>query len=321
MLVFCRKSFDICIVKTHVMSDSIIRIKSISQLHEIAGAPKPDHPLISAIDGSVLRKMQPLPEGTSISMNLYQIWMKGGHCGVQYGRRHYDFEEGVMTFAAPNQMMTITEQIAFENDGGWAISFHPDLIRSFPLGENMDTYSFFSYESHEALHLSDKEKAMMRDTFDRIVEEISDRIDNHSQRVIVTNLELLLNYINRYYERQFNTRTTEHKATVTQVNKLLKDYMDSGELSMNGQPSVQFLADAIHLSPNYLSDMLRKETGRSAKDHINEFLVGRAKTALLTTDDSISQIAYGLGFNYPHYFSRLFKSKTGLTPLEFRQQN
>lgn len=303
------------------MSDSVIRIKSISQLHELAGAPKPQHPLISALDGAELAKMQPLPEGTSISLNLYQIWLKGGQCGVQYGRKHYDFEEGVMTFYAPNQLMTIIESTAFKNEGGWVISFHPDLIRTFPLGENMDVYSFFNYESHEALHLSDKEKAMMRDTFDRIVEEISDRIDNHSQRVIVTNLELLLNYINRYYERQFNTRSTEHKTIVTQVNSLLKDYIESGDLSMNGQPSVQFLADKFHLSSNYLSDMLRKETGRSAKDHINEFLVSRAKTSLLTTDHSISEIAYELGFNYPHYFSRLFKSKTGLTPQEYRQQN
>lgn len=303
------------------MSDSLIRIKSITHLHDMIGAPKPNHPLISTMDGPMLSSLTPLPKGMSVSANLYQIWMKGGNCGVQYGRKHYDFEEGVMTFTAPNQTMTVTESSAMENEEGWVIFFHPDLVRPFPLWQNMEMYSFFSYESHEALHLSDKEKTMLKDTFQRISEEIAERIDNHSQRVIVSNLELLLNYIHRYYERQFNTRSTAHKTIVSQVNQLLKDYIDSGELSMNGQPSVQFLADQFHLSPNYMSDMLRKETGRSAKDHINEFLVGRAKTALLTTDSSISEIAYELGFNYPHYFSRLFKAKTGLTPQEFRQQN
>lgn len=303
------------------MSDSTIRIKSITELHKVFGAPKPVHPLISALRNADMAEMPVVPEGTSISLNLYQIWLKGGHCGMQYGRKTYDFEEGVMTFSPPNQVATTVEDTRVEGDDGWVIFFHPDLIRSYPLGENIEDYSFFNYESHEALHLSDKEKEMLTDMLDRIIEEISERIDDHSQRVIVSNLELLLNYINRYYDRQFNTRSTEHKAVVTQVNSLLKSYIEEGELAMHGQPSVNYLAEQFHLSPNYLSDLLRKETGRSAKDHINEFLISKAKTALLTTDDSISEIAYELGFNYPHYFSRLFKAKTGITPQEYRQQN
>ncbi|KAB2805466.1 helix-turn-helix domain-containing protein [Phaeocystidibacter luteus] len=303
------------------MSEEVIRIKSISQMHELVGAPKPNHPLISVVLNEDMGEYKSIPAGTSLSMNLYQIWLKGGHCGVQYGRKHYDFEEGVMTFTPPNQVMTMTEDTAVDGDGGWGIFFHPDLIRTSPLGENIDAYSFFNYESHEALHLSDKEKKTLRDCVDNIIEEITDRIDDHSQRVIVSNLELLLNYCARYYDRQFNTRTTAHKAIVTQVDAILKKYIDEGELSMNGQPSVNVLAERVHLSANYLSDLLKKETGRSAKDHINEFLIGRAKRALLTSQDSISEIAYELGFNYPHYFSRLFKAKTGLTPNEFRMQN
>lgn len=303
------------------MSDSLIKIDSITQLHELVGAPKPDHPLISALRGTEIANAAPMPKGTQISLGFYQIWLKGGHCGVQYGRKHYDFEEGVLSFFAPYKMATITEDTRQEGAEGWVIFFHPDLVRTSPLFDEVKNFGFFDYESHEALHLSDREKATVTEAMERISEEIEDRIDNHSQRVIVSNLHLLFNYISRYYERQFNTRSTANKAIVTQVDEVLNKYFESGDLSMNGQPSVNLLADEVHLSPNYLSDLLLKEVGHSAKDHINAFLVSKAKTALLTTDLSISQIAYDLGFNYPHYFSRLFKQKTGITPNEFSAVN
>jgi YesN/AraC family two-component response regulator len=187
------------------------------------------------------------------------------------------------------------------------------------LGENIENYTFFSYDVHEALHLSDKEKKTISDCVDKIKEEYNERIDNHSQRVIVSTLELLLNYCSRFYERQFNTRTAQNKDIVTKVENLLKDYYKHGLLTEQGSPSLQYLADKVNLSHNYLSDLLKKETGRSAKDHINDFLVNKAKNLLLSTEDSVSEIAYELGFNYPHYFSRLFKTKTGVSPQKYRE--
>jgi YesN/AraC family two-component response regulator len=174
---------------------------------------------------------------------------------------------------------------------------------------------------HEALHLSDQEKRTIKDVIAKIKEEYNERIDNHSQRVIVSSLELLFNYCSRFYERQFNTRTVQNKNIVTKVENILKDYYKSGQLTDYGPPSLHFLAEKVNLSHNYLSDLLKKETGRSAKDHINNFLVEKAKNLLLSTESSVSEIAYDLGFNYPHYFSRLFKNKTGLAPQKYRELN
>jgi YesN/AraC family two-component response regulator len=199
--------------------------------------------------------------------------------------------------------------------------FHPDLIRKTALGEKMDSYNFFNYEVYEALHLSQQEQNTLTQIVELIKSEIKERIDNHSQQVLVSNIELLLNYSVRFYERQFNTRSASNLDIVSKVEVLLKDYYRSNELIEKGQPTIKYLADKCHLSSSYLSDLLTKETGRSAKDHINDFLVEKAKNLLLSSTDSISGIAYTLGFNYPHYFGRLFKQKTGKTPQEYRQLN
>jgi AraC-like DNA-binding protein len=302
------------------MSGEILKIKSISQLHSMLSFEKPKHPLISVIDVSKLKITSEMIN-IKVAANLYYIGMKSADCGVQYGRHHYDFEEGVLAFHGPNQVFYATSEKEFDKESGFMLFFHPDLIRNTPLGENIENYTFFSYDVHEALHLSDQEKHTINDVIDKIKEEYNERIDNHSQRVIVSSLELFLNYCSRFYERQFNTRTVQNKNIVTKVESILKDYYKTGQLTEYGPPSLQFIADKVNLSHNYLSDLLKKETGRSAKDHINDFLVEKAKNLLLSTEDSVSEIAYDLGFNYPHYFSRLFKNKTGITPQKYRELN
>jgi len=302
------------------MPDEIIHIQSISQLHELMGFEKPTHPLISIIDVSRLAIGKEWI-GVKMTTNLYSIALKDASCGLDYGRNHYDFNEGVLIFTAPNQVFSTTKEQKLDEIHGWMLFFHPDLIRNTILGAAIDKYSFFSYDVHEALHLSEQEQKTITDCVGMMQEEIAARIDNHSQRVIVSGMELLLNYCSRYYERQFNTRTAHNKDIVAHMEALLKDYYTSGQLLETGPPSIQYFAEKVHLSPNYLSDLLKKETGRSAKDHINDFLVDKAKTLLLSSTDSVSGIAYTLGFNYPHYFSRLFKSKTGMTPQQYRESN
>lgn len=301
------------------MSEEILKIKSISQLHELQGFEKTKHPLISIVNVAEWEIKEDFV-GQKFATDLYAIGLKDKSCGLDYGRNHYDFDEGVLMFTAPNQVTSLNKPQALNEVQGWMLFFHPDLIRTTPLGENIDGYTFFSYEVHEALHLSEKEEQILTECVRSIKEEYTERIDNHSQRVIVSSLELLLNYCSRFYERQFNTRQAKNKDVVTQVEHILKNYYKSGQLEEYGAPSLHFIADKVHLSPTYLSDLLKKETGRSAKDHINDFLVDKAKTLLLSTEDSVAEIAYSLGFNYPHYFSRLFKNKTGLTPQKYRER-
>ena len=302
------------------MSDEIIHIKSVSQLHELCGFGKPTHPLISIIDVSEWAISESLVGAKTIS-DLYSIGLKDKSCGLQYGRNTYDFDEGVLFFTAPNQVQSVLKAQKINEVQGWMLFFHPDLIRNMPLGKAIDSYKFFSYDVHEALHLSHVEQKMITDCVNLVRNEISERIDNHSQTVISSALELLLNLSKRYYERQFNTRSAQNSDVVSQFHSLLSDYYDSGKLAETGIPSIEYFAQKAHLSANYLSDLLKKETGYNAKDQINNYLIDKAKTLLLSESDSVGGIAYRLGFNYPHYFSRLFKNKTGMTPQEYRQLN
>lgn len=302
------------------MTDQILHINSIAQLHEAMDLPKPTHPLICILDVSKL-KIDKTWIDVKMSSDLYSVALKDKNCGLNYGRNHYDFNEGVLMFTAPNQVVSVNKEQSLDEITGWMLYFHPDLIRHTALGSSIDDYSFFSYEVHEALHLSDLEQEIITGCVTMIETEIGERIDNHSQNVIVSTLELLLNYSLRYYERQFNTRTAQNKDIVSQMENLMKSYYKEGCFTTLGVPSVSYFADKIALSSNYLSDLLKKETGFSAKDHINNFIVNKAKTLLLSSTDSISGIAYTLGFNYPHYFSRLFKRKTGVSPQEYRQIN
>jgi AraC-like DNA-binding protein len=301
------------------MSNPFLKIESISQLHQLLGCGKPAHPLITVLDPRELKVTAEMRNVRVVSY-FYAIWLKTTDCGIEYGRNHYDFDEGVLVFTGPQQVVAVSGEVA-EDESGWMLFFHPDLIRNTSLGEKIRQYSFFSYDLHEALHLSDAERATITQCIENIKAEYVQRIDDYSQSVIVANIELLLNYCSRYYARQFNTRTTANKDILTRFERALQDYFESDQLLQQGLPSVQYLAEQVHLSADYLSDLLKKETSRTAKDHINDFVVEKAKYLLLNSTDTISGIAYELGFNYPHYFSRLFKAKVGRTPQEYRRLN
>lgn len=300
------------------MSDQIIHITNLSQAHEMMGLEPPKHPLIS-----IVRWENVTPPAKNVKMrymsDFFTVMLKDADCGLQYGRNYYDFDQGLLTFIGPKQVFSTT------NDNfsatGWMLVFHPDLIRQSNLGKNIGNYTFFSYDVHEALHLSDKEEDILNDCVAKLEFELDQNIDAHSKNLLVSNIELLLNYCNRFYERQFHTRADSHSDVVTSVERLIKEYYDEGKQLQEGTPSIQFLANEVNLSANYLSDLLKKETGRNTKEHINHFVVDRAKTILLNSEDNVSEIAYDLGFNYPHYFSRMFKKETGMTPQKYREQN
>jgi len=302
------------------MDKNIIHIKSINQLLEGSGLGKATHPLIAVIDTADIvfgKEMQ----GLKITSDLYSIALKDASCGLDYGRKPYDFNEGVLFFSAPKQVFTVTKVQKLNEVKGWMIYFHSDLIRNTKLASKIDDYTFFNYEVNEALHLSEKEQSLLNNLVNLIENEIQERIDSHSQQVLVSNIELILSYSFRFYERQFSTRSAQNTDIVSKVETLLKNYYKTNELILSGQPTIEYLANGCHLSSNYLSDLLSKETGRSAKVHINDFLMEKAKNLLISSTDSVSGIAYSLGFNYPHYFSRIFKKKTGKTPQEYRQMN
>ena len=300
--------------------ESISQIASLSDMHRLLGFPKPKHPLISLSDTSQLAVPKSAIGSKTVS-DLYMIAIKDKNCGVDYGRNSFDFDEGVMVFSAPGQVYTTTKEVNRGDIQGWMLYFHPDLIRNTHLGEMIDDYSFFSYDVYEALHLSEDEEKIVSDCVANIKNEYQQRIDSHSQRVIVSNLELLLNYSLRFYERQFNTRVSHSKDVVASFRKELKAYYKERKSQEFGVPSIERFADHVHLSKHYFSDLIKKETGRPPKDHINEYVVEQAKNMLIGTEQSISEIAYDLGFNYPHYFTRLFRAKTGHTPMEYRSEN
>lgn len=300
-------------------------MKPIIQLHNISDINsfvknKTNHPLVTVVDFS--KADEYIESGTRISADFYAIMFKN-YCAnkLRYGRQTYDFQEGSLICIAPKQVLTMDNEIE-KNDNmmGWGLFFHPDLLRGTSLGNKMAEYTFFSYETAEALHLSDKEKQTLYDCVQKIETELQENIDSYSQNLIVTNIELLLNYCLRYYGRQFITRKNTNSSTVSQIESLLKNYFKS-DIKVSGLPTVKYLADRVHLSASYLSDLLKKETGMNAQDHIHYYLIEEAKTILLNSDNSISEIAYSLGFDYPQYFSKLFKQKTGQTPIEYRNLN
>ncbi|UTW60961.1 AraC family transcriptional regulator [bacterium SCSIO 12741] len=300
--------------------DDILRIQSITQLHDLLGLDKPKHPLISVFtfgkehyDNAV--------ENFRYSFELYQISLKG-NCPFtisKYGRNSYDFQECSMIFTAPNQVLEFNRNYKPNDDDCWTLVFHPDLIRVADLGKRIDDYSFFSYASNEALHLSAEERKTVSEISQKIEREYDNNIDAHSQTLIISNLELLLNYCVRFYDRQFYTRTNFNQGVASDFEQLLKSYyVEEKQLEM-GVPSVQYCAEEMGMSPRYLSDLLRKETGRGTQDHIYHFIIEKAKTRLLNSNDNTSEISYYLGFEYPQYFSKMFKKKTTMSPKEYRQ--
>jgi AraC-like DNA-binding protein len=278
------------------------------------------HPLVAVVDFS--KTKDHIEEESRITTDFYSVMFKN-YCKsfVTYGRKAIDFNEGSLICMAPNQVITIDTEIEpRDNPLGWGLFFHPDLIRNTSLNSKMKDYSFFSYEMAEALHLSEKEKQLLFECIVKIQTELKENIDDYSQTIIVSTIELLLNYCNRFYGRQFITRKATNRDILEKVETLLKHYF-SNKTDSIGLPTVKYLADAVNLSPGYLGDLLKKETGLNAQEHIHQYIIEEAKNILLNSSQSISEIAFQLGFEYPQYFSRLFKQKTGTTPLEYRNLN
>lgn len=298
-----------------------IKISSIADLHRLIGFESPRHPLISVIDYSKVKPMQALPK-YSIVNELYLVSIKDiGPKDVRYGRSHYDFQEGCLVFMAPNQVFAISDADLNTSFSGIGLYFHPDLLLGSSLSRTISNYSFFEYRTNEALHLSDAEKQTVRLVFSNIEAEIGDRIDKHTQEVLVQNIELLLKYSNRFYERQHISRKTLHSDIVSKFESLLKEYFNKAYQIDSGLVEVKYFAEKMNLSPKYLSDILKRDTGKGVQEHINLHLIEKAKAELLTTNKSVAEIAFNLGFEYPQYFSKLFKQKEGLTPSQFRNFN
>lgn len=302
---------------------NIFRLESISQLNELFQQTAPKHPLISVVDFSKIEKHEKVEE-IKLTCGFYSVMFKN-HCAnkLKYGKEYYDFQEGTLMCIAPNQIITIENDANSENADivGWGLFFHPDLIRGTSLGYKIKEYTFFSYEINEALHLSDKEKQTLWDCVDKLENELSENIDLHSQTLITSNIELLLNYCARYYDRQFITRKKVNTNLLTKFETLLNSYFNSNDQKYKKLPSVKYFAEHLFLSPNYLSDLLKKETGKTAQEYLHYYLIEEAKNNLLNTNDPINEIAFNLGFEYPQYFSKLFKSKTGMTPIAYRNMN
>ena len=289
-------------------------INSVSELHRLLSLPRPDHPLLSVIDLKKIGSFKDFNVG-SVVFNFYSIWLERGVEGkFMYGQSYLDFDEGTLIFISPGQVLQVkgTHKI----DSGMGLIFHPDFILNYPLGKTIKNYGFFSYAVNEALHLSEKEESMILSIMENILEECQSKIDRFSQGIILSQIELLLQQADRYYHRQFITRNHADHELLTRVETLLKEYFNSENHSL---PTVQQLAAQVHLSPNYLSDMLRTITGQNAQQHIHNKLIEKAKELISATSLSVSEISYRLGFEHSQSFSKLFKNKTNLSPLEFRR--
>lgn len=294
---------------------NIKHIPSVKEAHAVMGLPSPLHPLITIIDHAATSNYEAAPH-EKMMFGLYNITIKKSFKGIlKYGKNHYDFDDGTMSFIAPNQVISVDGD-AERNSDGWSLLFHPDLIRQYPLGNAIKNYGFFSYEVHEALHLSDEEEKTIEGIVQQIQKEISSRLDHFSQDVIVSNLELLLSYCNRFYNRQFITRKMANNDLLANFERLLAAHFNNDTITT--LPTVATLANALHVSSAYLSDMLRNVTGLNTQQHIHEKLIEKAKALLTTTNASVSEIAYQLGFEHPQSFSKLFKSKTHVTPVLYR---
>lgn len=300
---------------------AIVHIETISDLNRILNQETPKHPLVAVVDFSKVSDFR--EETIKITSGFYSVMLKNNcHGKMKYGRAYFDFQEGTLICIAPQQVATIENEIPEQEPVvGWGLFFHPDLIRRTSLGTKMNDYTFFSYEVNEALHLSAKEKHVLNDCIANIEQELSENIDDHSQMLIVSNIELLLNYCLRYYDRQFITRKNSNRDVLTKFESVLSDYFHSEKMGNSGLPTVNCLAEKLHLSPNYLSDLLKKETGKNAQEQIHAFIIEEAKNRLLNSEASVGEIAFQLGFEYPQYFSKLFKNKTGMTPAEYRGMN
>jgi AraC family transcriptional regulator, transcriptional activator of pobA len=292
------------------------RIKTISDYHHIMGLPKPEHPLISVINFESITHL-PGNKPLRIVFDFYSISLKRNfNAKFRYGQQEYDFDEGTMSFISPGQVFGIEIEEGKElKHTGWLMLVHPDFLWNTPLAKTIKQYEYFDYSVHEALFLSDKEETMIINLMQNMAQEYHSNIDKFSQDVIIAQLELLLTYSERFYNRQFLTRKISNHKILERLEEILADYFNN----QKGLPSVQFIADTLNVSPNYLSGLLKVLTGQSTQQHIHDKLIEKAKEKLSTTNLSVSEIAYELGFEHPQSFSKLFKTKTKVSPLEFRE--
>lgn len=298
------------------MANMIYRIKTISEFHRFRGLPKPQHPLISVID---FKDMPPPAETGEIKQvfDFYTIAVKRGMSSkLKYGQQICDFGEGIMFFMSPNQLFGVDSD---SRPTGRMLLIHPDFLWNTPLGKNIKNYGYFDYSVNEALFLSEKEEGIINNIIGNINEEYHTNIDKFSQNIIISQLETLLNYAERFYRRQFITRRVTNHRTLDRLEKILTDYFNHDDLTIKGLPTVHYIADTLNLSPSYLSNLLKTMTGQSTQQHIHNKLIEKAKEKLSATTLSVSEIAYELGFEHSQSFSKFFKAKTNISPKEFRE--
>ncbi len=300
------------------MSGKIHKITTITDFMKIRGLSSPLHPLISLVNYGDT-KILPEYMGDSFNFEFYSIGVKRDVGTLRYGQQQYDFDEGIMSFISPGQLLGLVQNPkANLKPSGWLLLIHPDFLWNTTLAKTIKRYDFFNYAINEALFMSKKEEAIIENILLNIKQEIENNIDHFSENIIIAQIELLLNYAQRFYQRQFITRKQDNHNKLSQVEDLLNDYFNNEDLINKGLPSVQYLANCLHVSANYLSNLLKSVTGRTTQQHIHDKLIEKAKEKLSTTDLSISEIAYTLGFEHSQSFSKLFKKKTNTSPLKFR---
>jgi len=294
--------------------NEIVNLENVAQYNTMRGATTL-HPLVTVLDMSTVK---PMPAQT-FNFGLYAIYLKELKCGeLKYGRHHYDYQEGSLVFIAPGQVMAVQRSVTTFEAKGWALLFHPDLIKGSSLGKHIQEYSFFSYDVNEALHISEQERQVVLECFRKIDFELRHAIDKHSKKLIVSNIELFLNYCVRFYDRQFITRDHVNTGIIEQFESVLNAYFNSEKLQDTGIPTVGYIAEQLHLSANYFGDLVKKETGKTAQEYIHAKLIDVAKEKIFNPAKSVSEVAYELGFKYPQHFSRFFKQQVGSTPNEYR---
>jgi len=294
-----------------------VDIHSISELHSFFGYDKPAHPLITIIDWAKVDRSKRKQGDIFYRMNLYAVACKKVKGGFKYGRSSYDFSEGSLIFMAPQQAIQPDPMVPVRE--GWAMYIHPDFLNASNKGAALTNFSFFGYDTNEALHISDAEKNILEECLHNIQREIVQNLDTHTYNLMLTNLELFFGYCSRFYDRQFLTRVKVSNDTLENFERLLNEYFAQDTLIEKGLPDVKYFASRLNLSPNYLSDLLTKYTGKPTLEHIHLKMIEKAKSLLWSSDLAISEIAYHLGFEHPSHFTKIFKSKTGKSPKEFRE--